>query len=86
MLNGEKWFRKKIKLNYGAKRHHYSIFNVGRPMFDVQMFIISKSMTRGIFAFKYEDEKKWGGQRFGGQWSAGKGLTRKVGPPGTRRA
>ena len=24
------------KLNCGAKRHHYSMFNVGRSMFDVQ--------------------------------------------------
>jgi len=27
---------KKMKLNCGAERHHYSIFNVGRSMFDVQ--------------------------------------------------
>ena len=43
-------------------------------------------MTRGILAFKYEAEKKWGGQWFGGQWSVGKGLIRKVGPPGSRGA
>jgi hypothetical protein len=28
---------KKIKLNWGAKRHHYSMFNVGRSMFDVRV-------------------------------------------------
>jgi len=28
--------RQKIKLNCGAERHHYSMFNVGRSMFDVQ--------------------------------------------------
>jgi hypothetical protein len=25
-----------MKFNCGAKRHHYSMFNVGRSMFDVQ--------------------------------------------------
>jgi hypothetical protein len=47
-----------MKLNCGAERHHYSMFNVERSM-----FIFSKSMTRCIFAFKYEAEKKWGGVR-----------------------
>jgi hypothetical protein len=28
--------RKQMKLNFGAKRHHYSMFNVGRSMFDVR--------------------------------------------------
>jgi hypothetical protein len=27
-----------FKLNCGVKRHHYSMFNVGRSMFDVQLF------------------------------------------------
>ena len=26
-----------MKLNGGAKRHHYSMFNVGRSMFDVHL-------------------------------------------------
>jgi len=29
---------KQMKLNCGAKRHHYSMFNVGRSMFDVHLF------------------------------------------------
>jgi len=29
-------FRKQMKLNCGAKRHYYSMFNVERSMFDVQ--------------------------------------------------
>jgi len=29
-------FLRQMKLNCGAKRHHYSMFNVGRSMFDVQ--------------------------------------------------
>jgi hypothetical protein len=29
---------KQRKLNCGAQRHHYSMFNVGRSMFDVQFF------------------------------------------------
>jgi hypothetical protein len=28
-------FLKKMKLNCGAERYHYSMFNVGRSMFDV---------------------------------------------------
>jgi hypothetical protein len=44
----------------------HSIFDVGRSMFDVHlligsMFIFSRSMTRGVFAFKYEAEKNRGG-------------------------
>ena len=27
-----------MKLNYGAQRHHYSMFNVGRSMFDVRIY------------------------------------------------
>jgi len=47
------------------------MFNVERSMFDVQsvlfsMFIFSKSMARAIFAFKYEDKKIGGVQRFEG--------------------
>ena len=30
-------FWKQMKLNCGAKRHHYSMFNVGRSMFDVHL-------------------------------------------------
>jgi hypothetical protein len=26
-----------MKLNCGAERHHYSMFNVGRSMFDVHL-------------------------------------------------
>jgi hypothetical protein len=29
-------FRKQMKLNCGAERHHYSMFYVGRLMLDVQ--------------------------------------------------
>jgi hypothetical protein len=29
---------KQMKLNGGAKRHHYSMFDVGRSMFDVHSF------------------------------------------------
>jgi hypothetical protein len=29
-------FRKQMKLNGGAERHHYSMFNVGRSMLDVR--------------------------------------------------
>jgi len=32
-------FFKQMKINCGAQRHHYSMFNVGRSMFDV---LISK--------------------------------------------
>jgi len=28
---------KQMKLNCGAERHHYSMFNVGRSMFDVHL-------------------------------------------------
>ena len=31
------WGIRKIILNYGAERHHYSMFNVGRSMFDVHL-------------------------------------------------
>jgi len=30
-------FLKQMKFNCGAKRHHYSMFNVGRSMFDVHL-------------------------------------------------
>ena len=30
-----------MKLNCGAERHHYSMFNVGRSMFDVQSVFCS---------------------------------------------
>jgi len=30
-------FGKQMKLNCGAERHHYSIFSVGRSMFDVHL-------------------------------------------------
>jgi len=30
-------FTNPSKLNCGAERHHYSMFNVGRSMFDVQL-------------------------------------------------
>jgi len=30
-------FYKLMKLNCGAERHHYSMFNVGRSMFDVHL-------------------------------------------------
>jgi hypothetical protein len=32
---------KQIKLNIGAKQHHYSMFNVERSMFDVHLLICS---------------------------------------------
>jgi hypothetical protein len=40
-----------MKLNYGAERHHYSMFNVGRSMFDVQsvqcsMFDVQSVVTK----------------------------------------
>jgi len=31
-------FRKPMSLICGAERHHYSMFNVGRSMFDVHFF------------------------------------------------
>jgi hypothetical protein len=31
--------KKQMKLNCGAQRHHYSMFNVGCSMFDVQLSI-----------------------------------------------
>jgi hypothetical protein len=40
-------FKKQTKLNYGAKRHHYSMFNVGRSMLDVHPF--KGSEVRGSF-------------------------------------
>jgi hypothetical protein len=51
---------------YKEFKFFHSIFDVGRSMFDVHlligsMFIFSRSMTRGVFAFKYEAEKKLGG-------------------------
>jgi hypothetical protein len=30
-------FNKQMKLNCEAERHHYSVFNVGRSMFDVHL-------------------------------------------------
>jgi hypothetical protein len=36
-----------VKKNWGAKRHHYSMFNVGRSMFDVQ------SVRCSMFIFYY---------------------------------
>jgi len=30
-------FWKQMKLNCKAQRHHYSMFNVGRSMFDVRL-------------------------------------------------
>jgi hypothetical protein len=30
-------FRKQMKINSRAERHHYSMFNVGRSMFDVHL-------------------------------------------------
>ena len=36
-----------MKLNCGAKRHHYSMFDVGRSMFDVESF---KTTLYGIIA------------------------------------
>jgi len=30
-------FIKQMKFNCGAERHHYSMFNVGRSMFDVHL-------------------------------------------------
>ena len=32
---------KKLKSNCGAERHHYSMFNVGRSMFDVRRSVCS---------------------------------------------
>jgi hypothetical protein len=29
--------KKQLKLNIGAKRHHYSMFNVGRSMLDAHL-------------------------------------------------
>ena len=31
------WFCAIFELNCGAERHHYSMFNVGRSMFDVRL-------------------------------------------------
>ena len=35
---------KRPKLNCGAQRHHYSMFDVGRSMFDVHLFSVRRSV------------------------------------------
>jgi hypothetical protein len=37
-----------IKLNCGAQRHHYSMFNVGRSMFDVQSARPARNALRPV--------------------------------------
>ena len=37
-----------MKLNSGAKRHHYSMFNVGRSMFDVHPYKIPERGKYGL--------------------------------------
>jgi hypothetical protein len=38
----------RMKLNCGAKRHHYSKFNVGRSMFDVHFFSVNLPQSPGV--------------------------------------
>ena len=34
-----------MKLNCGVERHHYSMFNVGRSMFDVSLLILDLHLS-----------------------------------------
>jgi hypothetical protein len=42
-----------MKLNYGAKRHHYSMFNVGRSMFDVLFLALSVEKQLSAYGANY---------------------------------
>jgi len=37
---------KKMKLNYGAERHPYSMFNVGRSMLDVHILESESELSK----------------------------------------
>jgi hypothetical protein len=41
-------FLKQLKLDCGAERHHYSMFNVGSSMFDVHLFLAFNSGLSGF--------------------------------------
>jgi hypothetical protein len=38
----------RMKLNCRAKRHHYSMFNVGRSVFDVHFFSVNLPQSPGV--------------------------------------